>query len=244
MTAKERKTRIDVGGSCLQDVPTYFPLPEGLSALHDLEASSSSTSVLWQWSSVFLENEHLYRLFKHVRRVSALVDANVTLLPEKQRISQSVLNHRYISPLLYELLLGAQNDITKNDVVSIRYEAFRLAGILYLAEIRRTLGVFPVWSTVQIQKLETLLFKRQKQLVWEGLMVPKLWIMTFGAVEATTSEQRKQFKFEMKNTMDSLGLGSYSQLEATLKEFLLIDSIHGGKVENLYSSTLEDTCNT
>jgi hypothetical protein len=230
--------RIDVGGSCLQDVPNTFPLPDGLSGLYELEFDSISHPEHGKWAANFPNNSCLPVIFDHIRLVSALVEANISSTTNEQRLPLSALNYRYVSPLL-SMLLCAQDDIETDNISFACHEVFRLAGILYLAEIRRALGVFPVWSTAQLDKLEILFLERQNEINWDGLVIPRLWIVALGAMEATSNKQRELFEFEMKRSIEFIGLKSYEQVEAVLKGFAFIESIHGRRLKMSYDSAME-----
>jgi hypothetical protein len=136
------------------------------------------------------------------------------------------------------MLLSIPDKLDVADPSYNYYEASRLGGILYLAEIRRRFGVFPVWSTVQLRKLRKVLSAADGS--WQKMTLWKLWIITIAALEATSDDERCFFGHGLKEIIVELGLRDHGDLNSALHGFLWIDTVHGARLKVLFSSWLND----
>jgi hypothetical protein len=139
---------------------------------------------------------------------------------------------RLSCPLQYCLLNTSVLEIDVKDSSAAIAQACRLACILYLAEIRRLLGVIGMTSTLQTRKLRS--FLEMSDGKWEGLELLRMWCLALGAIEST-GPLRVWFVGEMKRIMEQLGLESLDEAEGELRELLWFDDVHSPLFHDLHS---------
>lgn len=111
------------------------------------------------------------------------------------------------------LCLQAVTD--REDLGSIMKEAFRLGVLLYLAEMRRHFGVYPVLMQIHMSKLKALLDNSGTS--WHYFMPLKLWVVVMALMEAKASEDKAWFASQISVLAKELNLTSGESLEDLLK---------------------------
>ena len=111
--------------------------------------------------------------------------------------------------------LCLQAVIDTEELGSIMREAFRLGVLLYLAEIRRQFGVYPVLMQIHMSKLEGLL--QSSGISWRCFTPLKLWVVVMALIEAKASEDKAWFASQISVLTKELNLTSGESLEDLLK---------------------------
>lgn len=126
-----------------------------------------------------------------------------------------------VKPMLNRLLNFDTTVATRNEnsacLLAIM-ESCRLAALMFLAPLRRLFGVYPVVSTIQLEKLQKLLVE-DKDVNWQGLEVLQFWVVTMGYLESRDN------RIWWRDERDKLGLQLF--LDTQLREFVWIDLLHG-----------------
>lgn len=213
-------------GSCTQDIVPHFPLPTAyipllppLSPDPPLPLGALNLSKTWRFLlphrfDIIDIFDDLCRVTYHIKEEAYLSGGEV--------YKDFEFSGTFLNPLLYRLL-AARTDV-QNDNDAVFQEALRLASILYLAEVRRTFGIFPVWSRAHVKKLKRVL---ENQVDWKKLTRLKLWVLAMGAMEAETVSDKAWFQERLQNTFKSEGFACYTEAERYLQTVAWIDEIHG-----------------
>jgi hypothetical protein len=128
----------------------------------------------------------------------------------------------YILPLQNRLVSLSAPATEVSDSISAKMHAIRLACILFLAEIRRALGIMGVVSTLQVRKLRCFL---EMSGPWEDLSVLRMWCLAMGGMESLPGPLKEWFARELESERTRLGMG-WKNVENILREVLWYDDVH------------------
>lgn len=115
--------------------------------------------------------------------------------------------------------------VDPEDLTSVMREAFRLGILLFLAEIRRCFGVYPVTMEIHLSKLKGLL-ECSAGICWGQFLPLKIWVVAMAMMEARTSEESNWFAGKMSGLMKELDLKTGEELEVLLEELFWYPQIH------------------
>ena len=155
--------------------------------------------------------------------------------------ASTVLCASYINPLLHRLLNLISTTVSdiNSDGTTLK-EACRLSCILYLAELRRSFGVMPVWTHAQLAKLHVLFENSSELHTWDGLGVIRLWILALAITEEREEEQRRWWLERLKSASREEGLRSMTEVTDKLRQFMWMD-LHENKFKPFEQEALEES---
>lgn len=180
--------RIDVRGSYLQDRKPRYPQPyEILSAESKIRIAPMPTSEDLGSNGLLSQDPAVTHIFEAIQQVNSLINAEARALGDA--FWQTVLFPGFqLAPILYDLLSLPRVTHDTASTFSMRRECFRLAGILYISEVRAKFGMDNTGATSFAQKLLNC-FKRSDMLSsWESDNLFLIWSLTIGSVSLCVPE--------------------------------------------------------
>jgi hypothetical protein len=210
-------SRLEVNGGSTVDLAPEWPIPTTytpyrMSLPVSVVMPPGAANISATQRSLFPIHSELTDVFDDTARLS------VHLEEEERRTSfniyrDAVYTGNLIIGLVHRLLSAQNAGINEPDLdpqfgsetaaIGIRlHETCRLALLLFLAPIRRTMGLHPIDTRVHVRKLKQA-FQLQIQTqqanrdvnVWAALSPLRLWILTMGMLEAVSgSESRSELE--------------------------------------------------
>ncbi|CAG8977240.1 hypothetical protein HYALB_00007936 [Hymenoscyphus albidus] len=118
-------------------------------------------------------------------------------------------------------------------------EIWRLGALLYLAEIRRRMGTWPVRTEVYVSKVQRI-FRRydvSNSQVWRGVGVLKLWVLVLAIFEARNVGERSLLIEDLRSVMCHEHLSSYEELRSALHGMFWDGSIFDEKLKDFWEKS-------
>ncbi|KAH6715632.1 hypothetical protein BKA61DRAFT_605001 [Leptodontidium sp. MPI-SDFR-AT-0119] len=216
---------LDVTGSCSLDRMPRFPLPNQyapeLPNLDDYR-SPFAQYLRGMWQICYPNHPEISCLMDDLRVFNSLLGAEATW--STGRIwADGIVSGFWLNHIVRQsLCLQAAVDL--NDAGSVICEAFRLGVLLYLAEIRRQFGVYPVVMHIHVSKVKALL--KYSDVSWRSFLPLKIWVVAMALIEANTSQDKYWFAYEINSLAQDLNLGSGENLEDLLKQLFWYPQVH------------------
>jgi hypothetical protein len=154
--------------------------------------------------SVFLEAE--------VYRTSGLV------------YHEAIFAGSIINTTLFRLLM-LHKEPRATDNTSYLVEVIRLSLIMWLAEVRRSFGIYPVISTIHLQKMLAIL-KMERGLDWGDATILKLLTLGVAIVEAVDQTDLEWLGREWGQTARVMGFRDAGEAQRAMN-VLWIKPVHG-----------------
>lgn len=136
---------------------------------------------------------------------------------------------------LPETILGFETSTSELGVEVVR-ELWRLGALLYLAPVRRRMGVWPVRTDVYVRKV-CQIFQRSdlaSPLVLSEFGTLKLWVLVIALFEARNAEEKGMLLEILGNVSRYEGLESYEQVRGALGNMFWAE-VHDEKLRGLWS---------
>lgn len=180
--------RIDVRGSYLQDRKPRYPQPyEILSAESKIRVSPMPTAEYLDSNDLLSRDPAVTHIFESIQQVNSLINSEAQALGDA--FWQTVLFPGFqLAPILYDLLSLPRVTHGMANKSSMRRECFRLAGILYVSEIRAKFGMDNTGATSFAQKLLSSLKSPDMLSSWESDTFFLIWSLTIGSVSLCVPE--------------------------------------------------------
>ncbi|KAH8128136.1 hypothetical protein LI328DRAFT_164264 [Trichoderma asperelloides] len=179
---------IDVRGSYLQDRKPRYPQPyEILSTESKIRVAPMPAVEQLGSNGLLSQDPAVKHIFEAIQQVNSLINAEAYTLGDV--FWQSVLFPGFqLAPILYDLLSLPRVTHGMASKFSIRRECFRLAGILYVSEVRAKFGMDNTGATSFAQKLLRSLKSPEMLSSWESDNFFLIWSLTIGSVSLCVPE--------------------------------------------------------
>ncbi|KAL7917854.1 hypothetical protein ACQKWADRAFT_305755 [Trichoderma austrokoningii] len=179
---------IDVRGSYLQDRKPRYPQPyEILSAESKIRVAPMPTAEYLDSNTLLSQDPAVTHIFETIQQVNSLINSEAQALGEA--FWQTVLFPGFqLAPILYDLLSLPRVTHGMANKFSMRRECFRLAGILYVSEVRAKFGMDNTGATSFAQKLLSNLKSPDMLGSWDSDNFFLIWSLTIGSVSLCVPE--------------------------------------------------------
>ncbi|PON24486.1 hypothetical protein TGAM01_v206818 [Trichoderma gamsii] len=179
---------IDVRGSYLQDRKPRYPQPfEILSAESKIRVAPMPTAEHLDSNSLLSQDPVVAHIFEALQQVNSLI--NTEAHAKGDVFWQTVLFPGFhLAPILYDLLSLPRVTHDMANKFSMRRECFRLAGILYISEVRAKFGMDNTGAISFAQKLLYTLKSLDMLSSWESDNFFLIWSLTIGSVSLCVPE--------------------------------------------------------
>lgn len=115
----------------------------------------------------------------------------------------------------------------------------RAAGLLFIAELRRRVGVYPVVTAHFVKELATSFKQLELSKYQWGVLTPlRTWMLATGAVEAGDGIERSMFINELCMLRDGM-FWDFTKLTEILEGVCWIREVHGPKLQKILESAGE-----
>ncbi|KAH0496028.1 hypothetical protein TgHK011_009546 [Trichoderma gracile] len=179
---------IDVRGAYLQDTRPRFSQPydillaESKIRIRPIPASNASNS-----SCTLAEDPAVAHIFGAIQQVTDIIKLEGEA--QGHAFWRNVLFPGFhFAPILHDLLSLPRDTNGTASLFAKRKECFRLAGILYISEIRGKFGMDNTGATSYAYKLLRLLKSREIYVSWETDNLFLLWALIIGSVSLCIPE--------------------------------------------------------
>lgn len=125
---------------------------------------------------------------------------------------------------IVQRLLRLRLPVDINDVGSILREVFRVGSLLYISEIRRQFGVYPVVTRVYTQKLKDIVEHYDSGLL--GFEPLKVWALVLAATEAEVGPQKAWFIEKLVIMLKGFRLTLYQDLRELVEGMFWLPEVH------------------
>ncbi|UKZ81556.1 hypothetical protein TrVFT333_009328 [Trichoderma virens FT-333] len=179
---------IDIRGSYLQDVKPRYPQPyDILSAESKLRISPMPVASSPDTNGTLTQDPAVIHIFDAIQQVNSIINSEANLLGEA--FWRTVLFPGFhLAPILHDLLSLPRDAGSLATQFSKRRECFRLAGILYISEVRAKFGMDNTGATSYAYKLLLALKNRDVLVSWGFDNRFLLWSLTIGSVSLCVPE--------------------------------------------------------
>lgn len=203
------ENRIDVRGGYLQDTKPRFPQPYGiLLAESKLRINSMPSPNFPNSNSTLVEDPAVAHIFDAIQQVTNIINSEAEALGHA--FWRTVLFPGFhFAPILHDLLSLPRNTNGIASRFSKRRECFRLAGILYISELRGKFGMDNTGATSFAYKLLLLLKSREMFVSWESDNFFLLWALIIGSASLCIPEPLRLEFMELLSEYSSV-IGAYS----------------------------------
>lgn len=134
-------------------------------------------------------------------------------------------------PVMYKLLTMQRNqdeDETKHAV----QEMCRLGGLFFLAVVRKSLGVSPVLTTIQMEKLRTLL--GASNLLWEARFdMIRTWTIVMAASAAEDDKLREWAVKAVRHEKNSMRDMTWDEVHKMVSKMWWIEDVFASKAKEI-----------
>lgn len=180
--------RIDVRGSYLQDRKPRYPQPfEILSAESKIRVAPMPTIEHLDINGLLSQDPAVAHIFEAIQQVNSLINTEAHV--QGDVFWQTVLFPGFhLAPILYDLLSLPRVTHGMADKFSMRRECFRLAGILYISEVRAKFGMDNTGAISFAQKLLYTLKSPDMLSSWESDNFFLIWSLMIGSVSLCVPE--------------------------------------------------------
>lgn len=206
--------RIDIRGGYLQDTKPRFPQPyDILMAESKLRITPMPSPNDHSSNCELAEDPAVAHIFDAIQQVAGIIHAEAEA--QGDAFWRTVLFPGFhFAPILHDLLSLPRDTGGIGSQFSKRRECFRLAGILYVSELRVKFGMDNTGATSFAYKLLRLLKSRGMFVSWETDNFFLLWALVIGSVSLCVPET---LRFEF---MELLSEYPYVTGSASLRESL------------------------
>jgi hypothetical protein len=209
-----KPTRIDVRGSYLQDTKPRYPQPyEILSTESKIRIAPMPTAESLNNNSTLNQDPAVTHIFEAIQQVNTVVNREAEARGDA--FWRTVLFPGFhLAPILYDLLSLPRDANGTASKFSKRRECFRLAGILYVSEVRAKFGMDNTGATSYAYKLLRALKSPEMLVSWESDSFFLIWSLTIGSASLCVPEALRLEFMEMlserleDSTLDILPLVS------------------------------------
>ncbi|KAH7379864.1 hypothetical protein BKA64DRAFT_686501 [Cadophora sp. MPI-SDFR-AT-0126] len=218
-----------ISGSCSFDLIPRFPLPTThatkppLPDLTSYLSSPSTQSFHNTRQTYYTDHPEISHLMDDLHNFTSLLKAETNWSSGRVWV-ENLASGFWINHIVQQSL-HLQTIINPDDLKSIMREASRLGVLLYLAEIRRDFGVYPVVTHIHISKLRSLL-EDSEDVPWHEFKPLKLWVLVMALLEAKSSEDKDWFADQIRGLTEELNLKSGEELEELLEGMFWYPQIH------------------
>ena len=210
--------RIDLNSCCSMDISPRFPIPtnqiDSYKRRSNLPSLQTRARLNTNVSSIF-ENPTISR------SVQALRDVQTTMRTEashRDLFNDTVFSGIYLSPICHDML-SMRSHLEGNNAALALQEAFRLACIIYISELRALFGFPAITQSKYTSKLQNLLY--YSAIDW---LVPDPFLLWVLAVVVTAHkiglEQRKWFIATFRIVLGTQEVESFEDLISRLSKIL------------------------
>lgn len=235
---KLTNSRVDVAGSCAQDCTPRFPLPVDIlpclrprcQASCDSKASGKVSSI---WEVALSGQPGICDALEDLSELAALLENQ----PTSGRVwNDPMFVGLMINPVVPKLL-SVPRYVNGDDITSVMHEACRIATLLYLDELRRQFGVYPVPTELRVAKLMTLLTLRAAS--WRPFQRLLLWVLVIGGINSLTSLSSSWFAHAIGAIYQELGLSSWKAASVSLAGLPWNEHVFAAKYASLRSHMIQ-----
>lgn len=240
---------VDVSGATSQDLRPYFPQPKTISTASSecLPTASGpwvppSLPKVFQSSLRTQTESSIGSIIGSLWSVSEALDRTLAEDPRALWSDSTSIGHS-IHSLLHDI--NSLSPTANGDVSAVLplAEVMRLAAVLSLAESRRRLGIWPVWSYIHVAKLrdllESFLSADNGRDPWTTNRSLKLWILMLGGMEATVEGHKAWFVGQLAQLARQMRLRPWSDARRVLLNAVWIDTVHSAGGLELWSGVEE-----
>lgn len=110
-------------------------------------------------------------------------------------------------------------------------EATRLGLLLFLAEVRRRIGVHPVNTEVHVEKLRAVL--RREDTDWSAFNDLKIWIVAMGVLEARQEPCVRSMVDDWTQITATETVMVPANMERVMNNIMWMDSVHGKRYREM-----------
>lgn len=140
----------------------------------------------------------------------------------------------WLSSVLHRLLC-LRSVVDAADSASHIREAFRLGGLLYLAEIRRQFGSYPVVMRVHIQKLRIVLQSHRTD--WLEFRHLKIWTLVIASIEAEAGPDNAWLVQALVEMLRLSCVTTYDDLKELLQGLFWYPEVHDEGLLKVWSAS-------
>ncbi|KAK4073217.1 transcriptional regulator family: Fungal Specific TF [Trichoderma aggressivum f. europaeum] len=179
---------IDIRGSYLQDIKPRYPQPYGiLSNESKLRIAVMPAAKPSDSNSTLSQDPAVVHIFDAIQQVNSILTSEANTRGDA--FWRTVLFPGFhFAPILYDLLSLPREADSVATQFSKRRECFRLAGILYISEVRAKFGMDNTGATSYAYKLLLALKSRDVLVSWGSDNHFLLWSLVIGSVSLCVPE--------------------------------------------------------
>lgn len=140
--------------------------------------------------------------------------------------------YRFMHPVLDRLLRYRCPRDMCQDHAAI-HEAFRISGLLSLAQLRRMLGVAPVPTASYVSQVQQVLFEYRPD--WSGLEAMKLWCLAAMALEVQDQLLYQSLVLEASELISAAGFGCVQGVLREIERVMWTDADSWRRLQAFWS---------
>ena len=221
-----------------QSLKPRFPAPRSLLPDIDSVSQKSPTSSLALkmsilWKQTFPTHLELINILDDLAKVILIMRAKSA---DGQLWQDSRFAVLWISPIVHRLLSLAPN-VEPNETAGTIQECCRLGAILFLGELRRKFGLYPIYLGRHVHQLKRVLSKHWTD--WTPFGPLLLWVLVSGTIESSEGEERSWFVDSTAQVAHDLGLHSWKDIMAVLSKLLWLDEVFNVVCESFQGDIVE-----
>jgi hypothetical protein len=162
-------------------------------------------------------NEAGFEMFQSLQNLNKIMQAEL----RKRNLEKDVIFPGFhISPILHVLLSSSRGSVYDGVDMRIK-ECVRLAGIIYLTELRGKFGIDSIPRQLYGSKLRLFLRERNTIIHWRGSRVHLAWVLTVGACASCLSQDMRDWFTNLLSIITpSLGAISFHDFKNLITGFL------------------------
>ncbi|KAL6787438.1 hypothetical protein V8C43DRAFT_276626 [Trichoderma afarasin] len=209
---------IDIRGSYLQDIKPRYPQPyDILSTESRLRIAAMPAAKPSDSNSTLSQDPAVVHIFDAIQQVNSILTTEANARGDA--FWRTVLFPGFhFAPILYDLLSLPRDTDGVSTQFSKRRECFRLAGILYISEVRAKFGMDNTGATSYAYKLLQALKSRDMLVSWGSDNHFLLWSLVIGSVSLCVPETLRLEFMELLSEYPSI-TGIASLRDAIPPEF-------------------------
>jgi hypothetical protein len=227
--------RHETAASCTFDQPLRFPFLDQFASIippANRQRTVGVENMKRVWDTSYPDHSQVSQIMGDLQAFNAL------LFREREwsvsRISAEAMASGFCLSSMVRRLLRLRSVGDSEEAASPFCEAFRLGGLLFLADIRRRFGAYPVMVLIYIRKVKSLLENHQSD--WEAFAPLKIWTLVMAILEAEASPDKDWLVRELTETLKALHLTTYEGLKDLLEGFYWFPKVHEERFQIMWDT--------
>jgi hypothetical protein len=223
-----QKHRIDTNSCSTHDLAPHWPIPSHLPICRPILPSPESVPPrflrLMRLLAPLIPPDHeILAILSHTARFAVFLEAEVFrtsgLVYREAVFAGSIINTTLFA------LLQMQKAPEEQENGALVVEALRLSLILWLGEVRRNFGIYPVINTIPVEKLMALL---SGDMDWGEAKLIRMLVLAVAIIESEDEVDLRWLSMEWRKMANEIGIWDAKQAKK-VTGVLWVKSVHDVK---------------